>query len=128
LMLSQDGHVSEASAANLFIIRGGCLITPPVTEDILEGITRATIVRLAKDRGHGVLERRIDRSELYVADEIFVCGTAVGVVPVVEVDHRPIGGGRIGPIGKQMREDYLTAVRGTEPRHHSWCTPVYLAV
>lgn len=128
LMLSQDGHVSEASAANLFIVRGDCLITPPVTEDILEGITRATVVRLAQDQRHEVLERRIDRSELYVADEIFVCGTAVGVVPVVEVDHRPIADGKIGPIGKQMREGYLTAVRGMELRYRNWCTPVYAAL
>ena len=127
LMLSQDGHVSEASAANLFIVRNRSLITPPVTENLLEGITRATIMRLAEDQGLAVVERPIDRSELYIAEEVFVCGTAVAVVSVVEVDHRPIADGTIGPIGKEMRDRYLAIARGAEPTYRDWCTPVYSA-
>lgn len=127
LMLCQDGHVSEGSAANLFIVHDGALITPPVTENILEGITRATVLQLAKDLGIETVERPIDRSELYLADEAFLCGTAVGLVPIVEIDHRPIGGGTPGPISTRLKELYQAVVRGKEPRYRNWCTPVYRA-
>jgi len=126
-MLCQDGHVSEGSAANLFIVRDGTLITPPVTENILEGITRATILQLAEDLGIETLERPIDRSELYVADEAFLCGTAVGLVPIIEVDHRPVADGAPGPVSTKLRELYQAVVRGREPRYRRWCTPVYRA-
>lgn len=125
IMLCQDGHVSEASAANLFLVRDGVLITPPVTDDILEGITRATVIELARDAGVKVTERPIDRSELYVAEEAFLCGTAVGVVPVIEVDHRKVGSGALGPISTHVRALYDAAVHGQEPRYRRWCTPVY---
>jgi len=128
LMLCQDGHVSEGSVANLFIVRDGVLITPPVSEDILEGITRATILQLARDLRIESLERPIDRSELYVADEAFLCGTAMGLVPIIEVDHRPIADGAPGPVSTRLKELYQAVVRGREPRYRRWCTPVYRAV
>jgi len=127
LMLCQDGHVSEGSAENLFIVRDGTLITPPVTEEILEGITRATILQFAKDLGIEAMERPIDRSELYIADEAFLCGTGVELVPIIEVDHRPIGDGAPGPIFTKLQTLYQAAVRGKEPRYRRWCTPVYRA-
>lgn len=125
LMLCHDGQISEASAANLFIVRNGQLITPPLTANILEGITRATAIQLALDLGVETLERTIDRSEVYLADEVFLCGTAVGLVPVVEVDRRPIGDGSVGPIAARLRTLYLEAARGRESRYREWCTPVY---
>ncbi|MBM3286238.1 MAG: branched-chain amino acid transaminase [Candidatus Eisenbacteria bacterium] len=125
LMLSGDGHVSEASAANMFIVRNGVLITPPVTADILEGITRATVIELARDLGMETQERLIDRSELHVAEEMLLCGTGVGVMPVIEVDHHAIGAGKIGPIARKLRTLYLAVARGQEARYRSWCTEVY---
>lgn len=125
LMLCQDGHVSEASAANIFLVRDGVLITPPVTNDILEGINRATIIELARDLGFETKERPIDRSELYRAEEVFLCGTGVGLVPVVEIDRRPIGAGQPGPIGTNLRASFLSIARGREPRYRHWLTPVY---
>jgi branched-chain amino acid aminotransferase len=127
LMLCQDGHVSEASTANLFLVRQGRLITPPVTADILEGITRATVLQLAEDLDIETQERPIDRSELYVADELFMCGTAVGLVAIVEVDGRPIGAGTPGPTFTRLNTLFQAIVRGKEPRYRAWCTPVYPA-
>jgi branched-chain amino acid aminotransferase len=125
LMLCQDGHVSEASAANLFVVRDGALVTPPVTDDILEGINRATVIELAKGQGLETRERPIDRSELYRVDEVFLCGTGVGLVPVVAIDHRPIGDGQPGPIATNLRALFLNIVRGKEPSYRHWLTPVY---
>jgi len=127
LMLCADGHVSESSASNLFMVRDGALVTPPVSDDILEGITRGTVLRLAEDLGIETRERPIDRSELYAADEIFLCGTAVGLVPVIEIDHRPIAGGAPGPIGTRLRSLYLSVARGKEERYRHWCTSVFPA-
>jgi branched-chain amino acid aminotransferase len=124
LVLTPDGHASEASAANLFIVREGTILTPPVSDDILEGITRKAIVQLARDEGIPVEVRSIDRSELYVAEEAFLCGTGVQISPVIEVDHRPIGTGKVGRIGALMRERYFAAVRGQLPAYRSWLTPV----
>jgi branched-chain amino acid aminotransferase len=122
LVLTPDGHASEASAANLFVVRNGTILTPPVADDILEGVTRKAIVQLAQDAGIPVEVRSIDRSELYVCDEVFLCGTGVQISPVVEVDHRPVGDGRIGPIGRLMRDRYFAAVRGNLPQYQSWLT------
>jgi branched-chain amino acid aminotransferase len=124
LVLTPDGHASEASAANLFMVRDGVLITPPVTDDILEGVTRKAIMGLAHDAGIPVEVRSIDRSELYVCDEVFLCGTGVQVSPVIEVDHRAVGDGRIGPISRLVSERYFAAVRGTLPEYRHWVTPV----
>jgi branched-chain amino acid aminotransferase len=124
LVLTPDGHASEASAANLFVVRDGVLITPPVSDDILEGVTRKAILRLATDAGIPTEVRSIDRSELYVADEVLICGTGVQVSPVVEVDHRAVGTGAVGPIGIDLRNRYFDAVRGRTPRYLDWLTPI----
>ncbi len=124
LVLTAGGHASEASAANLFVVRDGVVITPPVYDDILEGITRKAMIQLATDAGIPVESRSIDRSELYIADEIFLCGTGVQVSPVVEVDHRPIGTGEVGPIAALIKDRYFDAVRGRLPEYRSWLTPI----
>ncbi len=124
LVLAHDGHASEASAANLFVVRDGVLITPPVSDDILEGVTRGAVIQLATDAGVPTEIRSIDRSELYVADEVFLCGTGVQVSPVVEVDHRPVGSGAVGPIGSDIRNRYFDAVRGRTPQYLDWLTPI----
>ncbi len=127
LVLTQDGHVSEGSAENLFIVRDGKLITPPVTENILEGITRRTVIQIAKEElDLETIERPIDRSELYIADEAFFCGTGVQVVAITQVDRRPVGSGRMGPIVAELRRVYFDIVRGRNPRYRHWCTPVYV--
>ena len=124
LVLTPDGHASEASAANLFIVRDGTVITPPVSDDILEGVTRKAIIGLAQDLGHPVEVRSIDRSELYICDEVFLCGTGVQVSPVIEVDHRAVGTGQIGPISREVSERYFAAVRGNLPEYRHWLTPI----
>ncbi len=125
IVLDQNGHVSEGSAENLFIVRNGVLITPPVTDNILEGITRTTVIELAtRELGLETLERSIDRTELYVADEVFFCGTGVQIVAVTEIDRRPVGGGKLGPVAKQLRELYFGIVRGENDKYRHWCTPV----
>jgi len=110
IVLTQEGHVSEGSAENLFLVKDGRLVTPPVTENILEGITRATVMEIAREEmSLWTTERRIDRSELYTADEAFFCGTGVQIAAIVEIDHRPIGTGKIGPVVSQLRDLYLRA-------------------
>jgi branched-chain amino acid aminotransferase len=126
IVLNQDGHVSEGSAENFFMIRHGKLFTPSIMDNILEGITRATVMELARDElGLEVVERSIDRSELYVADEAFFTGTGAQVAAIVEIDHRPLGDGTIGPLTKQIQELYFRTVRGQHPRYMHWLTPVY---
>ena len=124
VVLTADGHVNEASAANLFVVRDGVALTPPVSDDILEGVTRKAMVELLRNEGIPVEVRSIDRSELYVADEMFLCGTGVQVAPVVEVDHRPVGSGKVGPIGRLVRDRYFDAVRGRLPEYRHWLTPI----
>jgi branched-chain amino acid aminotransferase len=125
LVLTHDGHASEGSAENLFIVRDGTLITPPVHDDILEGITRAGIMEIAEELKVRVVERSIDRTEVYVADEVFMCGTGAQVSPVIEVDHRTVGSGAIGPITAQIKDRYFDIVRGRVPEYSHWVTPVY---
>jgi branched-chain amino acid aminotransferase len=124
LVLTADGHASEASAANMFVVRDGVLLTPPVNDDILEGVTRRAVLELAETFGIPVETRSIDRSEIYVADEMFLCGTGVQLSPVIELDHRPISGGAIGPITKQLHQAYFAAVRGNDDRFKHWLTPI----
>jgi len=124
LVLTPSGHASEASAANLFVVRGGTLLTPPVSDDILEGVTRKAVLTLAADLGIPTEVRSIDRSELYVCDEVFLCGTGVQVSSVTEVDHRAVGTGAIGPIARKVSETYFAAVRGNLPQYKSWLTPI----
>jgi branched-chain amino acid aminotransferase len=116
--------VNEASAANLFVVRDGVAITPPVSDDLLEGVTRKAMIELMHNEGIPVEMRSIDRSELYVADEAFLCGTGVQISPVIEVDHRPVGSGAIGPIGRLLRDRYFAAVRGQLPEYEHWLTPI----
>ncbi|HRW47035.1 MAG: branched-chain amino acid transaminase [Caldilineaceae bacterium] len=126
LVLNHDGHVAEGSAENFFIVRGDSLITPPIHANVLEGITRRTIVELARrELGLNVVEREIDRSEVYVADEAFFCGTGVQVVAIASVDHRPIGSGKMGQITNRLRDLYFRVVRGQEPKYAHWLTPVH---
>jgi branched-chain amino acid aminotransferase len=124
VVMTSSGHVNESSAANIFVVRDGVALTPPVNDDLLEGVTRKALMELMTNEGIPVLERSIDRSELYVADEIFVCGTGVQVSPVIEVDHRPVGSGEIGPIGRLVRDRYFEAVRGRLPEYRHWLTPI----
>jgi len=107
IVLTQEGHVAEGSAENLFMVRDGVLITPAVSDDILEGITRAGIIEIAAHLDIPVKERQIDRTELYIADEVFLCGTGAQVSPVASVDHRPVGDGHVGPIAKKDQSDLL---------------------
>ncbi|HEX3629793.1 MAG TPA: branched-chain amino acid transaminase [Candidatus Dormibacteraeota bacterium] len=125
LLLTEDGHIAEGSAANFFMLQGRTLVTPPVTDDILVGITRSAIMQLAASLDLNVVERSIDRTEVYQADEAFLCGTGAQVAPISEVDGRPVGGGKPGPIGIALQDAYFRAVRGDDPRYRSWCTPVY---
>jgi branched-chain amino acid aminotransferase len=124
LVMTPDGHASEASAANLFVVRDGVILTPPVSDDILEGVTRKAILRLAADLGIPTEVRSIDRSELYVCDEVFLVGTGVQISPVIEVDHRAVGTGSVGPISRRISERYFAAVRGNLPEYRGWLTPV----
>ncbi len=124
LVMTPDGHASEGSAANLFIVRDGTLVTPPVTDDILEGVTRAGMMEIARNEGMTVEVRSVDRSELYVADEIFLCGTGVQVAPVIEIDHRKVGSGSVGALTRVIRDRYFDAVRGRLPEYRHWLTPI----
>jgi branched-chain amino acid aminotransferase len=126
LVLTATGHISEGSAENFFMVRNGHMVTPPVTSNILEGITRDTIIVLARDEMNlRTLERNIDRSEIYVCDEAFLTGTGVQVAAITRVEHRPIGTGTIGPVVTRLRELYFEVVRGKNPKYQHWCTPVY---
>lgn len=126
IVLTQEGHVAEGSAENLFVVRDGNVLTPPVSDNILEGITRRTLIQLVRDElGIPVIERSIDRSELYIADEAMFCGTGAQVAGIVELDHRPIGDGKIGPITRKLQDAYFACVRGENPKFADWLTPVY---
>ncbi len=126
ILLTEDGYVAEGSAANIFQVRGGVLSTPSVTDNILEGITRDCIMELARRELHvEVVERRLARSELYVADELFFTGTAMELAPIVRVDHRPVGAGGIGPVATRLRQIYAEVARGHVARFRKWLTPCY---
>src|SRR5919206_3292827 len=128
IFLTHDGHVSEASAANIFLLRKGELITPPVTADILEGITRDSVMELAeKELGMPTAQRDVDRTELYAADEVFLTGTGFQIAPVVEVDGRLVGNGEIGPVSGRLQELYFKAARGDNPEYAHWTVAVEVA-
>lgn len=129
IMLTQEGNVSEGPGENIFIVSSGQLVTPESTEGILVGITRNTVMELAKrELGMDTIERRIPRSELYLADECFLTGTAAHLTPVVEIDHRSIANGGVGPITQRLRDLYFDIIRGRHARYRHWCTPVASAV
>ncbi len=126
LVLTESGHVSEGSAMNVFIIKNGKLITPPVTENILEGITRRTVLHLAREElGLEVVERPIDRTEVYLSDELFFSGTAAQVTAVTKVDYRPVGDGVMGPVTSQLRDLFNDVVRGKVAKYQDWLVPIY---
>ncbi len=128
IMLTQEGHVSEGSAENIFMVTGGELVTPPPSENILQGITRDTVMQLARREMEMLTrERVIDRTELYTADEIFLTGTGAQIAPVVEVDHRPIGSGVVGQVGSTLQRLYREVTHGLREEYASWLTPVYPA-
>jgi branched-chain amino acid aminotransferase len=126
LVLNQDGHVAEGSASNFFLVRNGSVITPPVTDNVLEGITRRTLIELLRTRMNlPVLERSIDRTEVTLAEEAFFAGTGVQIAAITRVDHRPIGSGRMGPVVAALRKLYFDVVRGRVPEYRRWCHAVY---
>ena len=128
IMLSESGYASEGSAENLFVVNGGKLVSPSVSDSILEGITRGSIMEIAqKQLGISTLERTIQRTELYTADEIFLCGTGAQVSPVTKIDGRPIGSGGVGPITAQLQSMYFDIVKGRNAAFKNWLHPVYEA-
>lgn len=126
IFLTENGHVAEGAACNIFIVRAGKLITPPPSDNILEGVTRASVMELARDLlGLEVQERSIDRSELYICDEVFFTGTAVELSPVTKVDHRPVGLGEVGPVTKRIRDAYRDVTVGRIAGYRKWLAPAY---
>ena len=126
IVLTVDGHVSEGSAENLFMLKEGVFVTPPVTDDILEGVTRTLLMRVIKDElGMPLVERSIDRTELYTCDELFLCGTGAQISPVIEVDRRPVGSGKVGEFSQELQNIYFGAVRGELTKYKDWTIPVY---
>ena len=129
LVLNQDGHVSEGSAMNIFMVRDGAVITPTITDNILEGITRRTAIELLRQELRiPVIERQIDRTEVYLCDEFFMTGTAAQITAVTRVDHRPIGGGEMGPVTTRLRQAFEAVVYGRHPEYCHWNVPVYAEV
>jgi branched-chain amino acid aminotransferase len=121
LVLTQEGHLTEGSAMNIFMVRDGILVTPPVTDNILEGITRHSVMELARNElGLTVVERQIDRTEVYICEELLLTGTAAQVTVVTKVDYRPIGKGVMGPIAEQLRKLFLEIVHGNNPKYALW--------
>jgi branched-chain amino acid aminotransferase len=129
LVLNQDGHVSEGSAMNIFMVRDGAVITPTITDNILEGITRRTAIELLRQELRiPVIERQIDRTEVYLCDEFFMTGTAAQITAVTRVDHRPIGSGSMGPVTTRLRQAFSEVVYGRHPEYCHWNVPVYAEV
>ena len=121
LVLDNNGHISEGSAMNIFMVRDGALVTPPVTDNILEGITRKSVMELArKELGIEVIERSIDRTEVFISEEMFMTGTAAQIVAVTKVDHRPVGTGTMGPVTTKLRSMYEDILRGKNKKYEHW--------
>lgn len=125
VVLSESGQVTEGSAMNLFAVINGVLTTTSITDDILIGVTRNTVIELAHELGIPVCERSIDRTELYNAEEVFCCGTGAQIVPAESIDHRIIGDGKTGKITKQIQSLYYDVVRGKVDKFKKWCLPIY---
>jgi len=130
LLLNREGHVAEGTGATFFMVRKGRLVTPPVTADILESITRTTLMDAICPEllGMGVVEREIDRTELYVADEAFLCGSGYEITPILSIDRFPLGDGKVGPITQRLTRAYMDIVRGVDSRFPEWRTPTYRPV
>lgn len=126
IVLTIDGHVSEGSAENLFMFKDGVFVTPPVSDDILEGVTRMLLLKVIKDElGMPVVERSIDRTELYTCDELLLCGTGAQISPVIEVDRRMVGNGKVGEFTQELQTIYFKAVRGESKKYEGWTIPIY---
>jgi branched-chain amino acid aminotransferase len=127
LVLNEDGHLSEASAANIFIVRKGVAITPSITSNTLEGIVRRSVIELLRNElGIEVVEREIDRTECYLAEEMFLTGTGIQIAAVTQIEHRPIGTGKMGEITHDLRKLFFDVVSGRVPKYRDWLTPVYV--
>ena len=125
LLLNREGYVSEGSGENIFLIRRGVVVTPSLNQSVLEGITRRSLITLVRDElGLAVEERPVERGELFVADEVFLTGTAAQITAVSRIDHRAVGSGRLGPITEKLRTLFFEVVRGRVAKYRSWCTPV----
>ena len=125
ILLNADGHVSEGSGENIFMVQDGVLYTPPSADNILVGITRATVMELAQQElGLVTVERSIDRSELYLADEVFMTGTAAHVTPILEIDDREVGGGDLGEISGRLQKLFFDAILGRLPAYERWLTGI----
>ncbi len=125
ILLNRDGRVSEGSGENIFLIRRGVAVTPSLDQSVLEGITRRSLITLLRDElGMAVEERPVERGELYLADEIFLTGTAAQITAVTRIDHRPIGTGQMGSVTSRLRSLFFDVVRGRSPKYRTWCTPV----
>ncbi|HUL60450.1 MAG TPA: branched-chain amino acid transaminase [Anaeromyxobacteraceae bacterium] len=122
IVLDTEGYVAEGAGENIFIVKNGVLQTPPLSSPVLSGITRDSVLRIAKDLGVPVKEEKFTRDTMYLADELFMTGTAAEVTPVREVDNRRIGKGEPGPVTKKVQETYFRAVHGEEPRYREWLT------
>ena len=129
ILLNQQGHVAEGTGATFFMVRKGKLVTPPVSSDILESITRTTLIEeIGPELGLDVVEREIDRTELYVADEAFFCGSGYEITPIVSIDRFPLGDGTVGSTTRRLLTAYMNVVRGVDTRRPEWRTPVYRPV
>jgi branched-chain amino acid aminotransferase len=122
LMLDPQGYVAEGTGENIFVVKHGVVRTPPTSAAILAGITRDTAITLLREQGVDVREEPIARDELYVADEVFLTGTAAEITPVREIDHRRIGRGEAGPVTRRLQESFFSVVKGTDTRHTDWLT------
>jgi branched-chain amino acid aminotransferase len=126
ILLNHDGHVAEGSGENIFFVLDGKLVTPPSSDNILLGVTRDTVIQLARSElGIETVEMSVDRTELYLADEVFFTGTAAHVSPVLEIDHRPVGDGKIGKVTRELQRLYFDVIKGKNPKYLRWCTPAY---
>ncbi|MFN2452145.1 MAG: aminotransferase class IV, partial [Candidatus Dormibacteria bacterium] len=126
VLLNQDGHIAEGSAENIFLVRNGQVVTPQVSDNVLEGITRQTLIDVIReDLGLECVERSVDRSELYVADEVFLCGTGAQVAPVTSVDRRAVGDGEPGPLTLRLQRAYFDICKGRNAKYREWLSPVY---
>jgi branched-chain amino acid aminotransferase len=125
ILLTHDGHVSEGSGENIFLVLDGKLVTPPPSDNILMGVTRDTVIQLAKNElGIDTIERQVDRSELYIAEECFFTGTAAHIAPIGEIDHRPVGTGEFGKISTELQNLFSEVILGRNPKYSEWYTLV----
>ena len=125
ILLDQLGNISEAPGENIFMVRNEKLLTPPPSSSALEGITKDSVIKIAKDLGYETVEREIPRTEIYFADEVFLTGTAAEVTPIISVDGKKVGDGKVGKITKQIREIYSEITMGKNKKYAHWITPVY---